>query len=79
MDIKEKIKKIEEQIEGKINEIKSSQTLQEIKLKFLGKTGEISSLMKNMRDVPPEERPTMGKLLNSLRQNAEEKFGKLES
>ena len=79
MDVKEKIKQIEEQIENTINEIKSSQTLQEIRMKFLGKTGEISSLMKNMRDVPPEERPSMGKLLNALRQWSEEKFDNLES
>ncbi len=78
MDVKEKIKQIEEQIENTIKEIKSSQTLQEIKMKFLGKTGEISSLMKNMRDVPPEERPSMGKLLNALRQWSEEKFDELE-
>lgn len=77
MDVKEKIKQIEDQIEDTVKDIQTSQTLQEIKMKFLGKTGEISSLMKNMRDVPPEERPSMGKLLNALRQWTEEKFDKL--
>ena len=77
-EVKEKIKQIEEQIENTVKDIKTSQTLQEIKLKFLGKSGEISSLMKNMRDVPPEERPSMGKLLNALRQWTEERFNKLE-
>lgn len=79
MDVKEKIKQIETQIENTVKDIQTSQTLQEIKMKFLGKTGEISSLMKNMRDVPPEERPSMGKLLNALRQWTEEKFDKLEA
>ncbi len=79
MDVKEKIKQIEKQIEETVKDIESSQTLLEIKMKFLGKTGEISSLMKNMRDVPPEERPSMGKLLNALRQWTEEKFDKLEA
>ena len=79
MDVKEKIKQIEKQIEETVKDIESSQTLLEIKMKFLGKTGEISSLMKNMRDVPPEERPSMGKLLNALRQWTEEKFNKLEA
>lgn len=68
MDVNEKIKKIEEQIEASVNDIKSSKTLQEIKMRFLGKTGEISSLMKNMRDVPPDQRPGLGKILNTLRQ-----------
>lgn len=79
MDVKERIKKIEEQIENTVKEIESSRTLQEIRFRFLGKTGEISSLMKNMRDIPPEERPNIGKLLNTLRQWTEEQFDKLEA
>lgn len=78
MDVNEKIKKIEEQIEASVNDIKSSKTLQEIKMRFLGKTGEISSLMKNMRDVPPDQRPGLGKILNTLRQWTESKFDSLE-
>ena len=78
MDVNEKIKKIEEQIEASVNDIKSSKTLQEIKMRFLGKTGEISSLMKNMRDVPPDQRPGLGKTLNTLRQWTESKFDSLE-
>ena len=79
MDVQEKIKKIEEQIEATVADVKSSKTLLDLKLRFLGKTGEISALLKNMRDVPPEQRPHMGKLLNALRQWTEEKFDKLES
>lgn len=79
MDVNEKIKIIEQQIENAVNDVKSSKSLQEIRMRFLGKTGEISSLMKNMRDVPPEQRPSLGKLLNTLRQWTEEKFDKLES
>ncbi len=78
MDIQEKIKAIEKQIEAALQEIKSSKSLFELKMRFLGKTGEISALMKNMRDVPPEQRPNMGKILNALRQWTEEKFDNLE-
>ncbi len=79
MDVNEKIKHIEQQIESAVADVKSSKSLQEIKMRFLGKTGEISSLMKNMRDVPPEQRPSLGKLLNALRQWTEEKLDNLES
>ncbi len=78
MDIQEKIKAIEEQIENALNDIKSSKSLFELRMRFLGKTGEISALMKNMRDLPPEQRPSLGKVLNSLRQWTEEKFDRLE-
>ena len=76
--MQEKINEIEQQIDEAVKDVESSRTLQEIKMKFLGKTGKISELMKNMRDVPPEQRPSMGKVLNALRQWTEEKFGALE-
>lgn len=76
--MQEKINEIERQIDEAVKDVESSRTLQEIKMKFLGKTGKISELMKNMRDIPPEQRPSMGKVLNALRQWTEEKFGALE-
>jgi len=76
--MKNKIAEIENSIESAVQDIQSSKTLQEIKMKFLVKTGEITSLMKNMRDVPPEQRPSMGKLLNALREWTEERFNTIE-
>ena len=76
--MQDKINEIEQQIDLAVQDVQSSRTLQEIKMKFLGKTGKISELMKNMRDVPAEQRPSMGKLLNALRQWTEEKFNALE-
>ena len=76
--MQEKIDEIEQQIDNAVKEVRSSKSLQEIKMKFLGKSGAISALMKNMREVPPEQRPSMGKLLNAVRQWAEEKFDALE-
>ena len=45
--MQEKINEIEQQIDEAVQDVQSSKTLQEIKLKFLGKTGKISELMKN--------------------------------
>ena len=78
MDVQKNIKEIESQVDEAVKDVESSKSLYDIKMKFLGKTGAISSLMKNMKDVPPEERPTLGKLLNSLREWTEEKFTALE-
>ncbi len=78
MDVNEKINDIEKQVDSEVGKAESSKGLFEIKMRFLGKTGEISSLMKNMRDVPPEQRPTLGKILNALRQRVEAKFDEIE-
>ena len=48
------------------------------KMEHLGKTGKISALSKGMRDVAPEDRPEVGKLLSDLRRWAGENFDSLE-
>ena len=50
----------------------------ELKMQFLGKTGEISALSKGMRDIPPEQRPEAGKLVGEIRTWAEEQFAARE-
>ena len=65
-------------IDETVKDIKTSATLREIKMKFLGKTGEISALMKKLKEIPPEERPAMGKVINALREWAEKRFDEFE-
>ena len=62
-----------------VKDIKSSATLREMKMKFLGKTGEIAALMKKIRELPPEERPATGKIINALREWAEQRFDECEA
>ncbi len=53
--------------EAEINESASSRNLNEIKAKFLGKNGEITMLLRGMRDIPPEKRSEFGKAVNELK------------
>lgn len=69
--MKEKMNKIKEEALALIKKAGTSQELNDIKVKYLGKTGEISLLMRDMANVPKEERPEMGKLVNELRQAVE--------
>ncbi|MEG1706427.1 MAG: phenylalanine--tRNA ligase subunit alpha [Clostridia bacterium] len=72
---------MKEQIEAMINacltEINSARTteqLQELKVKYLGKSGELTALLRNMKNVPAEERPQIGSLVNFARNQLEEQF-----
>ena len=56
----------------------TSKELYSLKMEYLGKTGKISALSKGMRDVAPEDRPAVGKLVGEVRQWAEERFSELE-
>lgn len=72
--MQEKLEAIRREIEAGIGHANSRKELFELKMKYLGKTGEITALLKGMRDVPAEERPAMGKLVNDVRSWAEELF-----
>ena len=74
--MQEHIEKIRADITAGIEAAKSGtrQELFELKMKYLGKTGEISALSKGMRDVPAEDRPAMGKLVSEVRAWAEKQF-----
>ncbi len=55
-----------------------SRALYEVKMKFLGRTGKVTALLKGMRDIAAEARPAFGKKVNALREALEEKFAQLE-
>jgi len=52
----------------------SSIILNEIRIRFLGKSGEMTNLMKNLKDVSNEDKPRVGAELNRLRQEIETKI-----
>ena len=56
--------------ESALAEIEGAKTpieLDSVRVKYLGRAGLISKLSESMRDVPKEERPRLGKLLNEVR------------
>ena len=46
-------------------------SVEELRVRYLGKKGEITSLLKQMGKLSPEERPVMGQAVNSLRAEIE--------
>jgi len=65
--MKEKLTAIQAQAEQAIVAAESLADLEEIRLRFLGKKGELTSLLRQMGSLPPEERPGVGKLANEVR------------
>ena len=48
--------------------------LNDIKVAFLGKKGELTSLLKSMKDLAPEDRPKAGQMVNEARARIDEKL-----
>ena len=69
--MKEKIAQIKQNAKEDIQKITDMQSLQEIKIKYLGKKCELTSLLKTLGTLSAEERPVIGNLVNETKQEIE--------
>ena len=69
--MKEKLRQIKEDAIRNIDSVKSLEDLNDLRVRFLGKKGEITSLLKSMKDLSPEERPAFGQMVNEVRSHVE--------
>lgn len=67
--MKELLEKIREKA---TREIDSSDDIEELRIKYLGKKGELTAVLRGMGSVSPEERPLIGQLANEVRGRIEE-------
>src|SRR3989339_1662501 len=66
--MQEKIREIRLQFEKELAHVDSNKTLEQLKVKYLGKKGPVQDLMSSLRNCSSEERPLMGKLINDLKE-----------
>ena len=69
--ISEQLDKIREEALKQIRESEGLEKLNEIRVNILGKKGELTSILKSMKDVAPEDRPKVGQLVNETREAIE--------
>lgn len=70
--MEEKINNIKNHALHKIKEVKSSKELEDIRIHFLGKKGELTSLLKMLGTLPKEERPKFGEKVNKAKNEIED-------
>ena len=72
--MKEQLEKIKLEALDRMEAADSLDTLNEIRVAYLGKKGELSSVLKSMKDVAPEDRPKVGQMVNEVRELLETKL-----
>jgi phenylalanyl-tRNA synthetase alpha chain len=72
--MKEKINLLENQCLAEISAAQTLPKLTEVKVKYLGKSGELTLLLRGIKDVAPDQRPAVGNLVNDLRNKLEGAF-----
>lgn len=71
MDMKQRLKELHEEAISKIQASEGLDKLNEVRVAYLGKKGELTALLKGMKDVSAEERPVVGQLVNETRAKIE--------
>ena len=69
--MKEKLQKIREDAIRQIEASGDLSKLNDVRVAVLGKKGELTAVLKSMKDVSPEERPLVGQLVNETRESIE--------
>ena len=76
--MKEKIAEIEKKSIKEIENCTTQKELNELKVKYLGKKGELTTVLRGMGALSPEERPVIGSLVNQVRDKLNELFTEKE-
>ncbi|MCI8655497.1 MAG: phenylalanine--tRNA ligase subunit alpha [Clostridia bacterium] len=69
--MEEQIKEIEQKSIKEIGVAKNLKELNDLRVKYLGKKGELTTILRGMGELTPEERPKIGSLVNIVKANLE--------
>ncbi len=69
--MKPEILRIKKEALEKLSAVSSEEELEKIRVSLLGRKGEVTALLKGLKDLSPEERPAAGKLINDLKAEIE--------
>ncbi len=72
--MKERLQQLQEDSLAALHSAASIKELQTVKVQILGKKGSLTDIMKGMRDLAPDERPVIGSLVNTLKDECEKVF-----
>jgi phenylalanyl-tRNA synthetase alpha chain len=72
IQLKEQLKKIEELAKSELEKCTEIKSLDELRIKYLGKKGELTAILKQMGKLSAEERPVVGQLANKVRADIED-------
>ncbi len=85
MGMQEELQKLQSEVLRELQGIKDKSKLEDVRLRTLGKKGSLTMMLRAMGKLPPEERPQMGQMINSVRERitaqleeAEKEFRRIE-
>jgi phenylalanyl-tRNA synthetase alpha chain len=77
--MKEKLYLLKETTLARIVELNDAKVLTEIRTRVLGRKGDLTTFLRGLKDLPPEERSQMGQLSNQIKAELEQEFDNKEA
>lgn len=74
--MKQKIQEIKATVEEHLSNAKDLKSLDDLRVKYLGKKGELTAVLKGMGKLSSEERPVIGALANQVREFLEDEIAR---
>ncbi len=75
--MKEKLEQIRAEALSRMEAVDTLESLNEIRVAYLGKKGELTRVLKGMKDVAPEDRPQVGQMVNETREKIENRLNEV--
>ena len=74
--MKQQLEAILSNAKNELSQTQNARELDAVRVKYLGKKGELTAILKGMKNVAPEERPVIGQLVNDVRAELEKALEK---
>jgi phenylalanyl-tRNA synthetase alpha chain len=69
--LKDNVEKLHIRFKQLLSEARDDYQIVQVKTQFLGRKGELTTLLREVRNLPPEERPRVGEILNRVKHEME--------
>lgn len=77
--MKEQLNQIKSIALEELSKVKQLDELEQIRLKYLGKKGELTQVLRGMKDLSADDRPVVGELVNMVREKIETSMSDIKS
>jgi len=77
--LRERLEQLKKEALEELSNIGNSQLVQDLRVKYLGKKGKLTEILRGMGKLSPEERPLIGQLANTIRETIEQKLEEVKA
>ncbi len=76
--MKERLEELKKEIMEQLSRVRSGELLEELEVKYLGRKGELSNILRGIKDLADKERKEIGELANSIKNDVSAKFEEIK-